>query len=154
MSMQNSFLAVLKLLHGVKQPSSRNLYLFRGWGQIFRCFKKAFESFQKASRSIPIDILNSKKHSIYPRKCLETHRSDSRAISGGTFVEQKLSDSWMPNLSCWMPKAKKIFSNFESTLDASILVVWWCCKYENHLQRSLLRVLLNFKWRELWISWS
>ena len=124
--MQNSFLAVLKLLYGVKQPSSRNFHLFRGWGHLSQMLQKrhlkVFKKLWEASQSIPWTL---KKHSTYSRKCLRTRRSDSRAISGGTMS----SKSWVPNLSSWMPKIKWIYSNFEGTLEASILVVWSYCKY-------------------------
>ena len=82
--------------------------------------KKSPERFQKASKRIPVDSLNSEKHSTYLQKCHRTHRSDSRAILGGA----ALSKSWVTNHSSWVTKIQWIFLNFKNTLETSILVVW------------------------------
>ena len=50
--------------------------------------KKSPERFQRASKHIPVDSLNSEKHSTYLQKCQRTRRSDSRAILGGAVLSK------------------------------------------------------------------
>ena len=53
--------------------------------------KKPSERSQKASKRIPVDSLNSEKHSIYLQRSHRTRRRDSRATLGGAV----LSKSWV-----------------------------------------------------------
>ena len=94
--------------------------------------KKSPELFQKTSKRIPVDSLNSEKHSTYLQKCHRTRRNDSRAILGVAMLSKSwVTVEWQIRVAKWQK-----FNRFSWILKTLYRLQFW--SYDNVVNMCLV----------------